>query len=343
MHSLPEESDWAFHRPVLAAQRLCIVIILTNPYGPPGSLTASRSSFRERLGQGITTMLERMVTKDTTPVLATDPRFAPRPSVSIVDAGKWTPDAPPAVSVIMPCLNEARTVEMSLVETSRVLGEAFGERFEVVAVDDGSTDGTWKVAENVASRIPQVRVVRLHNNGGKGHALRTTFEQSHGDIIGFLDGDFDIHPKQLQSLLRRLETEHADVVVGSKRHPDSRIDYPRQRRILSRGYEWLVRALFGLRIRDTQAGIKVFRREVLERVLPMGLVKRYAFDAELLILVHRLGYRIAEAPIELESWDRIGSNINLREVVRMLKDTLGVFYRLYVTHYYDRPREPAAS
>ena len=132
-----------------------------------------------------------------------------------------------------------------------------------------------------------------------------------------------------------LEANGAKVIVGSKRHPDSHIDYPRQRRILSRGYEILLRALFGLQIRDTQAGIKVFRREVLEEVLPVGLVKRYAFDAELLVMAHRFGFSIVEAPIEMASWDEIGSAVDLREVVRMFLDTLGVFLRLRVTKYYD--------
>ncbi len=245
--------------------------------------------------------------------------------------------AHPHISVIMPCLNEAGTVRRSLSETARILSTQYDQRFEILLVDDGSTDGTWKVAKDAAKDIPQVRVARFPQNGGKGNAQRKAFYQSTGDVVCFLDGDFDIHPKHIIPFVELLEQDHTQVVIGSKRHPDSKIDYPLQRRALSRAYEILVRALFGLRVQDTQAGIKVFRREVLEQVLPKGLVKRYAFDAELLVLAHRLGYQIAEAPIEMDSWDKIGSAVNPREVVRMFLDTLGIFYRLNITKYYDRP------
>ena len=241
------------------------------------------------------------------------------------------------LSVIMPCLNEAKSVRRMLEETAKVLRGQYGEPFEILVVDDGSTDGTWKIAEQVASSIPEVKVARFPANGGKGNAQRKAFFQASGNLVCFLDGDFDIHPKHIIPFIRILEEDTTQVVVGSKRHPESKIDYPLQRRVLSKAYELLIRSLFGLKIRDTQAGIKVFRRNVLAEVLPLGLVKRYAFDAELLVLAHRLGFKIVEAPIEMDSWDKIGSAVKPREVARMFLDTLGIFYRLYVTKYYDRP------
>lgn len=241
-----------------------------------------------------------------------------------------------SLSVIMPCLNEAKTIERTLLETTKILRERYGRPFEILVADDGSTDNTWGIALRVASEVPEVRVTRYPSNGGKGSVERRTFHMATGHVICFLDGDFDIHPKHIIPLVQILENDHTHIVVGSKRHPDSRIDYPRRRRFLSKGYQLMVRLLFGLQIRDTQAGIKAFRREVLEAVLPAGLVKRYAFDAELLILAHRLGYRIVEAPIAMDSWDKIGSAVNPREIVRMFLDTLGIFYRLHLTKYYDR-------
>ncbi len=245
----------------------------------------------------------------------------------------------PFLSVVMPCLNEASVVEKSLRETAKVLRESQPDPFEILLVDDGSTDGTWEVAKEVAATIPEVHLARIPVNGGKGNAQRKAFEMTRGEIVCFLDGDLDIHPKHIPPFVQILKNDHTQVVIGSKRHPESRIEYPLRRRFLSSGYEMFVRALFGLQVKDTQTGIKVFRRSVLEEVLPMGLVKRYAFDAELLILAKRMGFKIVEAPIETESWDGEGTGVVPREIVRMLTDTLGIFYRLYIIKYYDRSND----
>ncbi len=244
--------------------------------------------------------------------------------------------SPPFLSVVMPCLNEARVVEKSLRETAKVLRESQPDPFEILLVDDGSTDGTWDVAKEVAASIPEIHLARIPVNGGKGNAQRKAFEMTQGEIVCFLDGDLDIHPKHIPPFVQILKNDHTQVVIGSKRHPESVIEYPLRRRFLSSGYEMFVRTLFGLHVKDTQTGIKVFRRSVLEEVLPRGLVKRYAFDAELLILAKRLGFKIVEAPIETNSWDREGSGVVPREIVKMFTDTLGIFYRLYITRYYDR-------
>ena len=102
----------------------------------------------------------------------------------------------------------------------------------------------------------------------------------------------------------------------------------------------LVRALFGLPVRDTQTGIKLFKRAVLERVLPRILVKRFAFDLELLANAHHFGYRIVEAPVTL-NFRRVCSRLRISAVWNVFLDTLAIFYRMRILHYYDRP-EPLA-
>ena len=242
---------------------------------------------------------------------------------------------PVRLSVLMPCHNEERVVERSLTEVVTTLRNHCTDPFEVILVDDGSTDSTWEIANKVATAFLEVRTVKIPENGGKGNALRRAFALTEGRTVCFLDGDLGIHPRHVITFMRLLESHGVDVVIGSKRHPASSIDYPRERRALSKTYELLVRSLFGLNIRDTQAGVKMFRREVLESVFPMGLVKRYAFDVELLVLAHRFGYEIEEAPITMRFKDRFGSGVNLKAIGRMLLDTLGLFYRLHVTRYYD--------
>jgi hypothetical protein len=98
----------------------------------------------------------------------------------------------------------------------------------------------------------------------------------------------------------------------------------------------LVRSLFGLPVRDTQTGIKLFKREVLERVLPRVLVKRFAFDLELLANVHHFGYRIVEAPVVV-NFNRVCSRLHLPAVWNVFVDTLAIFYRMRILRYYDRP------
>lgn len=239
-----------------------------------------------------------------------------------------------ALSVLMPCRDEANNVEWSITDTHHTLRRVYGDSFEIILIDDGSTDGTYQRAQALAHGLPELKVLRISTNGGKGNALRMAFERTLGSVVCFLDGDLDISANHITPYVRLLETGFAEVVVGSKRHPQSNIDYPWERRVLSLAYQLLVRALFGLRVRDTQAGLKVFRREVLERILPLGLVKRYAFDAELLVLARRLGFRIIEMPVTMNFRVKHGRGVEMNEVWRMFLDTLGVFFRLYVTKYY---------
>ncbi len=238
----------------------------------------------------------------------------------------------------MPCHNEQSIILESLRETLSALKSSYPKPFEIVVADDGSQDGTSDSAELLASADPRVRVLRYPQNGGKGSVLRKAFSATTGEVVCFLDGDFDIHPKHITPFVELMRESGADVVVGSKRHPQSRIDYPTTRRVMSKGYELVVRGLFGLRLRDTQTGVKVFRREVLETILPLGLVNRYAFDAELLVLASRCGFKIVEAPLEMDFRGRFGSGVDPRAIVQMSLDTLAVFYRLNISHFYDLPQ-----
>jgi len=176
---------------------------------------------------------------------------------------------------------------------------------------------------------------------GKGHAVRFGMAKAKGDIIGFIDAGLELEPNGLSMLLEHFEWYNADIIVGSKRHPASKVFYPWQRKILSFGYQMVVRLLFGLKVRDTQVGMKFYRREVLEKVLPRVLVKTFAFDVEILSVAYYLGYRrIFEAPVELSMKFKGGvSTIASKGFVKtawaMLWDTAAVFYRLRILHYYD--------
>ena len=244
------------------------------------------------------------------------------------------------LSILMPAYNEANSIAENVCETVATM-QALGMNFEIVVIDDGSMDGTHAAASNALRAWPDhVRVVRCWRNQGKGNALICGAWYSKGEYVAFLDADMDLHPEQLASFFAIMEARQADVVIGSKFHPDSKVDYPPLRRVYSFFYYMLVRALFGLPVRDTQTGIKLFKRAVLMRVLPRILVKRFAFDLELLANAHHFGYRIVEAPVTL-NFKRVCSRLRLSAVWNVFLDTLAIFYRMRILRYYDRP-EPLA-
>ena len=241
----------------------------------------------------------------------------------------------PKLSVVMPAYNEATHIVDNLLQTIDTMATICPE-FEIIVVDDGSPDNTYLHAvEALAELGDNIRVVRYHRNAGKGNALICGFEHSCGEIVAFLDADMDLHPSQISDMLEILDRKNVDVVIGSKWHRDSKINYPLVRRLWSIGYFFLVRTLFGLPLRDTQTGLKVFRADVLRRVFPRILAKRYAFDVEVLVNAHMLGYKIADAPVALE-FARSFNRVALADVWTVFLDTLAIFYRARIVKYYDR-------
>lgn len=240
----------------------------------------------------------------------------------------------PQVSVLMPAYNEGPRIRANIAAVNRMF-KAMGRSFEVVVVDDGSGDWTFEEAKAGAKGLRHVTVKRHEVNQGKGWALKEAFRLCRGEWVVFLDSDLDIDPSQLEIFFKIQQEEAADVVIGSKRHPLSKIKYPMKRRIVSAGYFFLVKLLFQLPLRDTQTGLKLFRREVLKAVFPKVLVKRYAFDLELLVLSHHLGFKIAEAPVVVEYRGKFG-HIGASSIFNVWWDTMAVFYRLKVKKYYDK-------
>lgn len=239
-----------------------------------------------------------------------------------------------AISVVIPAFNESERIARTLRETDAAMA-AFGSSYEIVLVDDGSSDDTIARAQEAAAELPHVRLVHMERNAGKGWALVRGAQLAHGDFVMFMDADLDVHPRQLAILHRALIEDGADVVIGSKLHPESQIAYPPRRRVLSLGYYVLVRALFRLPVRDTQTGLKLYRRTVLEQIVPRLLVKRFAHDLEALVNAHRLGFRIVEVPVVVTQ-ERPFPRIGLTDALLVVKDTAAIFYRTYVLRYYDR-------
>lgn len=238
------------------------------------------------------------------------------------------------LSVIVPAYKQEDTIVDDLKNINLTLEEGLKDyNYEIICVVDGNLDNTFKKAKKLKS--PKVKVFTYEVNKGKGYAVRYGMARSKGELVSFLDAGMDISPKGLMMLMAHMEWYDADVIVGSKRHPVSRVNYPFLRHILSLGYHFGVKFLFGLSLTDTQSGIKIFKRKVVEKVLPRLLVKRYAMDIEMLAVARELGFkRIYEAPIEVK-FDKRTSQIKWSTMFKMAWDTLAVFYRLRILRYYD--------
>ncbi len=242
------------------------------------------------------------------------------------------------LSIIVPAYKQEKTIKKDLERMISVFEEGLGKTidFEVIVVVDGKVDKTEQEAKKV--KDGRIRIISYEQNRGKGYAVRMGMKSAHGELISFLDAGMDISPKSLLMLMAHFTWYEADIIVGSKRHPVSRVNYPFKRKLLSLGYHLLVRVFFGLNLSDTQSGIKIFRREVVEKIIDKLLVKRYAMDIEMLAVARRFGFRrIYEAPIEV-TFNKSTSAINWHTIYKMLWDTLAVFYRLKILRYYDKAR-----
>lgn len=236
------------------------------------------------------------------------------------------------ISVIMPGYNEGERIYDNLLHTDAVMSEIarkYGMEYEVIFVNDGSRDETCAHAYRAAAESNKIFVINNMINQGKGAALKCGSEMATGTHIVFLDSDLDLPPEQLDGFLDLMLKSGSDVVIGSKMHPDSNLDYPLARKIVSTIYFLILFILFHLNIRDTQTGIKLFKAHVIKPVMRNIIVSGYAYDVEVLATINKLKYSMIAAPIVLnfhrvDSWGRI----KIRDIVRTLLDTLVIFMRI---------------
>jgi len=238
-----------------------------------------------------------------------------------------------ALTIVLPCYQEADRLPTAL---ERYLAHfSAGVRgVELLVVDDGSTDQTLAVAEAIAARDRRVRVLRCPTHRGKGFAVRTGMLAGRGDRLVFTDADASYGPDQVERVLRALDG--APVAIG--RRGDLETSGPVLRRLASRVFNQAMRRLLGLPFRDTQCGLKGFRRDAARELFGRTRVDGFAFDAEVLFLARRLGLTVAEVPVSAEL--REGSKVRLAvDALRMLRDTWRV-RRAAAGGLYDRAVAP---
>lgn len=234
----------------------------------------------------------------------------------------------PELSLVLPAYNEGDKIQ-GVVEKIDQIVRKTGLRYELIVVDDGSVDDTRRNVMNyVRVSSGHVKIVGYGRNRGKGYAVKTGFAHAKGDLVVLIDSDLDIDPGQITYYVKALK--FGDMVIASKRHPQSKVEATFMRKILSYGFNLMVKFLIGLKVSDTQAGLKAVRRNAFMDVFPRLTVKRYAFDVELLVLAKLLGLKVIELPVNI----RLRNSFSLRDIWRMLLDLLGVAYRLKVLQWY---------
>lgn len=245
------------------------------------------------------------------------------------------------LSVIVPVYKQQKTIKQDLTRILATLKQT-PYKFEIIVVIDGTTlDNSYKEAKQIKDNA--LKVYGYPTNKGKGQAVRYGMEKAKGDILTFIDSGMDIDPKGIIMLIQHMDWYNADIVVGSKLHSASIVqNYTLQRKIMTYVYYRLVKLLFGLRIRDTQTGLKVFKRKPLEKTLPLLVVKRFAFDIEILAVANYIGYtKIYDAPVQVAwkhqdvSMHRVFKLFTKGTILNFLTDTFAVWYRMKILKYYD--------
>lgn len=228
-----------------------------------------------------------------------------------------------ALSVIIPAYNEETLLPAYLAKILIYL-ELQGLTYEVIVVDDGSTDGTSTAVERIRAKNPRVQLVRLTRNHGKGYAVRSGMLMASGRLRLFADADGATSIEELERLMKAIG-RGADVAVASRAlHDDScSVQVRLFRKFIGTVFNLIVK-IFAIRgINDTQCGFKLFTAEVADKVFPIQSISGFAFDVEILYVCRKRGYRIAEVPI---NWTEImGTKVKVvRDSWRMLKDLIQI-------------------
>ncbi len=231
----------------------------------------------------------------------------------------------PYLSVVMPAYNEEKNITANLLKASEIIS-GFVKNFEIIAVNDGSSDGTEKMMLVACNADSKITFISYEKNQGKGYAITQGVKKAKGQYIAFLDSDLELNPAMLRYFLKALQSCDADIAIGSKMHKKSKLEYPITRKIMSVGYYIILKLLFNLNIKDTQTGIKLFKSDVIKPICENLSTTGFAFDIEILATASKKGYKIIELPIELKFLRERSekSRFSPKVIFKIFKDTIKI-------------------
>jgi glycosyltransferase involved in cell wall biosynthesis len=233
-----------------------------------------------------------------------------------------TADLRPRISIVIPALNESE----SLPELERRIRETLQptDPYEIVFVDDGSTDDSWAVMQRLASGDSRIHAVRLRKNFGKAMGLSAGFSRARGEIVIMMDADLQDDPAELPKFIAKIEAGF-DVVVGWK---VKRLD-PANRLVLTRIFNATVRIVTGVKLHDMNCGFKAYRRDVVKTIPIYGDLFRF-----IPALAQWEGFRVTEVPVTHHSRKHGKSRYGIERILRGFFDLLSV---MFLTKYSRRP------
>ena len=232
------------------------------------------------------------------------------------------------LSIIIPAYNAESTIETVVKNISKLIDDA-NISYEIISVNDGSLDETLAILQKLESKF-NLSCISYSENKGKGFAIRTGILSSHGKFVLYTDGDLDVSTDLILKYLKYLESY--DIAIASKKHPDSKIHNIQSRAFLSNLFNFSVRVLTNLSIKDTQVGFKIGRGDTLRKIFNKMVIDRFSFDVEFLVIATLLKLKIIELPIEMT----LKRHFNLKDILRMLLDLLRISFNYRFTDKYKR-------
>jgi glycosyltransferase involved in cell wall biosynthesis len=226
-----------------------------------------------------------------------------------------------SLSVVVPAFNESECIGGTLAELRACLAEASFD-WEIRVVDDGSTDETRAIVSRASADDPRV-VLQAEPHRGKGGAVRAGMLAASGSRRFLCDADLSMPTRELPRFLE-LVPDSCDIVVGSREGATAlRVGEPSHRHAMGRGFNYLVRAILGLNVADTQCGFKLFSAGAADAVFQRVTIKGWAFDTEVLLIASRLGLHVRELPIEWHYRDK-SHVVPMRDTILMAKDVVRI-------------------
>jgi len=203
------------------------------------------------------------------------------------------------LSIIIPAYNEAERLPATLEEAYAWLTEHFTDDFEIIVVDDGSSDATVEKTNAMLTTHPHLRLLVQPENRGKGAAVRRGMLEANGEVRIFMDADHSTHVRETEKVMSAIEAG-AEVVIASRQHPDSDISVSQSwlREHMGKSFNFIMRSIVGLQMQDTQCGFKAFTAKAADAIFARQKLDGFSFDVELLFLASKLGFKTWEIPVE---------------------------------------------